>query len=138
MGLILIYLDTCIAIYLVEEHPAYHAQIETALRGCKLSSSISPLVEMECLVLPIKKQRDDLIAKFDQFFAAQRRLPMPPEVYRLAAGLRARHSLKTPDALHLAIAQYHNCSELWTNDNRLDSAAGSLAINVLSQKPNIA
>lgn len=132
----MIYLDTCIAIYLVEEHPAYHAQIETALRGDKLISSISPLVEMECLVLPIKKQRDDLIAKFDQFFAAHRRLSMPSEVYRRAAELRARHSLKTPDALHLATAQYHDCTALWTNDNRLNIAAGSLAVNVLTQKPN--
>jgi len=98
--LILIYLDTCIAIYLVEEHPAYHAPIETALRAGKLISSISPLVEMECLVLPIKRQRDDLIAKFDQFFATHRRLSMPDEVYRCAAELRARHGLKTPDALH--------------------------------------
>lgn len=134
----MIYLDTCIAIYLVEEHPAYHAQIETALRAGKLISSISPLVEMECLVLPIKTQRDDLIAKFDQFFAAHRRLSMPAEVYRRAAELRARHSLKTPDALHLATAQYHGCAALWTNDNRLNNAAGSLAINILAQKPNIA
>lgn len=133
----MIYLDTCIAIYLVEEHPAYHAQIETALRGSKLISSLSPLVEMECLVLPIKKQRDDLIAKFDQFFSAQRRLSMPPEVYRRAAELRARHGLKSPDALHLATAQYHNCTALWTNDNRLNNAAGSLAVNMLSQEPSI-
>ena len=133
----MIYLDTCIAIYLVEEHPAYHAQIEAALRAGKLISSISPLVEMESLVLPIKTQRDDLIAKFDQFFAAHRRLPMPAEVYRRAAELRARHSLKTPDALHLATAQYHGCAALWTNDNRLNNAAGSLAIKVLSRDPNI-
>jgi len=133
-----IYLDACIAIYLVEEHPAYHAPIETALRAGKLFSSISPLVEMECLVLPIKTQRDDLIAKFDQFFAAHRRLSMPSEVYRRAAELRARHSLKTPDALHLATAQYHGCTALWTNDNRLNNAAGSLAVNILTQKPNIA
>ena len=93
---------------------------------------------MECLVLPIKKQRDDLIAKFDQFFAAQRRLSMPSEIYRRAAKLRARHNLKTPDALHLATAQYHGCTAFWTNDNRLNNAAGSLAVNVLTQKPNIA
>lgn len=133
----MIYLDTCIAIYLVEEHPAYHTRIETALRGGNLFSSISPLVEMECLVLPIKKQRDDLIIKFNQFFAAQRRLSMPPEVYRRAAELRARHSLKTPDALHLATAQHHGCTTLWTNDNRLNNAAGSLAVNVLIQGPAI-
>lgn len=134
----MIYFDTCIAIYLVEEHPVYHTQIEMALRGGKLIGSISPLVEMECLVLPIKRQRDDLIAKFDQFFVAHRRLSMPDKVYRYAAELRARHGLKTPDALHLATAQYHGCTAFWTNDNRLNNAAGSLAINVIIQKPTIA
>ena len=133
----MIYLDTCIAIYLVEEHPSYHAQLEAALRGGELISSISPLVEMECLVLPIKKQRDDLIAKFHQFFVAQRCLSMPEEVYRRAAELRARHNLKTPDALHLATAQYHNCTALWTNDDRLNNAAGSLAVNILARQLNI-
>jgi len=44
--LTVIYFDSCIAIYLVEEHPAYHMQIETALRGGKIIGSISPLVEM--------------------------------------------------------------------------------------------
>lgn len=129
----MIYLDTCIAIYLVEEHPVYLTQLEAALRGSKSISSISPLVEMECLVLPIKKQRDDLISKFANFFAAQRRLSMPDEVYRRAAELRARHNLKAPDALHLATAQYHGCTELWTNDNRLNNAAGSIAVNVISR-----
>jgi predicted nucleic acid-binding protein len=128
---------TCIAIYLVEEHPAYHTQIETALRGGKLISSISPPVEMECLVLPIKKQRNDLITKFHEFFAAQRRLTMPDEVYRRAADLRARHNLKTPDALHLATAQLHGCTAFWTNDNRLHNAAGSLAVNIFTQRPEI-
>jgi len=93
---------------------------------------------MECLVLPIKKQREDLIAKFCQFFAAHRRLSMPDEVYRRAAELRAHYNLKTPDALHLATAKHYSCTEFWTNDNRLNNAAGSLAVNVLAQKPNIA
>jgi predicted nucleic acid-binding protein len=32
--------------------------------------------------------------------------------------------LKTPDALHLAIAIHANCSEFWTNDKKLVKAAG--------------
>ncbi len=57
---------------------------------------------------------------------------MESEVFRNAAQLRADfNSLKTPDALHLAIALHHNCDEFWTNDNRLSSVAPSLVKNVL-------
>lgn len=48
-----------------------------------------------------------------------------------ALGLRAQHGLKTPDALHLATALHHGCTEIWTNDDRLKAAAGALAVNVL-------
>jgi predicted nucleic acid-binding protein len=42
-----------------------------------------------------------------------------------------QHGLTTPDALHLATALQHGCTELWTNDNRLLAAAGAMARNVL-------
>jgi predicted nucleic acid-binding protein len=127
-----IYFDACIAIYLVEEHPIYCAPIEEALSAKAGIVCYSPLVVLESLVLPIQKQRDDLIRKFRIFFAANQRLAMPDEVFELAANYRAKHRLKTPDALHLAAARYHGCAELWTNDDRLNGAAGATAVNVLA------
>ena len=62
-------------------------------------------------------------------------LDMPEQVYLLAAALHARFSLKTPDALHLATAQFHGCQALWTNDDRLASAACGLAVNMLHPPP---
>jgi uncharacterized protein len=58
-------------------------------------------------------------------------VPMPEPVYLQAAELRARFGVKTPDALHLACAQYHRCEALWTNDDRLSQASFGLAHNVL-------
>ncbi|WP_279308295.1 MULTISPECIES: type II toxin-antitoxin system VapC family toxin [Cyanophyceae] len=53
-------------------------------------------------------------------------------MHRHAAELRSRHGLKTPDALHLAVAHHYDCTELWTNDDRLAIAAASKAINLFS------
>jgi len=50
----------------------------------------------------------------------------------LATELRARHRLRTPDALHLATALSHGCQSLITNDRRLSQAAGDLAIRSLT------
>lgn len=51
-------------------------------------------------------------------------------VYRDAARIRADYGIKTPDALHLATARHHDCTELWTNDDRLAREADGLAVNI--------
>ena len=127
-----IFFDSCVAIYLVEEHPEYVERIRARLVGSRARITYSPLVEMECMVLPIRQQRLELAARFHDFFALSHRLALSDAVYEKATELRARHGLKTPDALHLATALHYGCDELWTNDARLSNVAGSLAINVLA------
>lgn len=133
LNLPLVYLDTCTVIYFVEEHPIFGPAVSQALESLPTPQiGISPLVEMECLVVPLRSQNAALLNRYKQFFEQCVCFEMPPEVYQRAAELRALHSLKTPDALHLATAQYHGCTALWTNDNRLNSSAGSLAVNILT------
>ena len=126
-----VYLDSCIAIYLVEEHSTYCAHIEEALANLNGIICYSPLTELECLVLPLRLKRDDLVEKFGRFFELNVQLTMPDSVYREAARLRAEFGLKSPDALHLATARFHDCSELWTNDDRLKGVADGVAVNVV-------
>ncbi len=126
-----VYLDSCTAIYLVEEHPAYCAAIENALAQLNGIVSFSPLTELECLVLPLRLERKDLLDKFNRFFSLNLKLEMPDTVYREAARLRAEFGIKTPDALHLSTALHHDCTELWTNDDRLASVAGGMAVNII-------
>jgi predicted nucleic acid-binding protein len=126
-----IYLDSCIAIYLVEEHPAYAAAIEDKLAESDGMVCYSPLTELECLVLPLRLKRNDLLDKFSRFFSLNLKLEMPEAVYQEATRLRADFGIKTPDALHLATARFHGCTEFWTNDGRLAGVANSMAVDVV-------
>lgn len=127
-----IYFDACIAIYLIEEHPIYAPIIEARLRDSGARLAYSPLVEMECLVLPLRQKNIELTSRFKRFFELNRRLPITDMVFQIATDLRVKHGLKTPDALHLATTQHHGCGQFWTNDDRLNKAAGVMAVNVLS------
>ena len=126
------YLDACIVIYAVEDDgPRGNAFRQRLADARDTEFAISPLVTMECIVGPL---RNDNLTLHDHYLRALdnfRRLDLGEGQFMRAAQLRARHGLRTPDALHLAVAQLAGCDELWTNDNRLAAAAGGLAVNVL-------
>ena len=130
----LIYLDSCLVIYLTERHVRWGHRISDALlRASGVDFAISPLVKCECLVGPIK--RGDLVLQqsYSELFSQFVALDMPEAAYLQAAELRARFGLKTPDALHLACAQHHRCDELWTNDERLSRISHGMARNALRE-----
>jgi predicted nucleic acid-binding protein len=129
-----IYLDACLVIYLAEAHPRWGETIAAAIEAADARFSISPLVKCECLVGPMKRGDPVLQRAYTELFDQFISLPMPEPVYLLAAELRARFGLKTPDALHLACAQYHRCDALWTNDDRLAQASHGLAVNALQHQ----
>lgn len=129
----MIYLDSCLAIYLVEETAPLPPSWKTFLR--KNSTEIfciSPLTELECLIIPLRLQNHLTITKFENWFRTVENLPIEDKVFRDAARIRADfNNLKTPDALHLATALHYNCNEFWTNDNRLNSVAPNIVKNIL-------
>lgn len=127
----LIYLDACLVIYLAEGHPAWGEAVASAMaQAGEARFAISPLVKCECLVGPMKRGDPVLQRTYEELFELFVPLAMPEPVYLQAAQLRARFGLKTPDALHLACAQHHRCSALWTNDERLSQVSHGLACNI--------
>jgi len=129
----LIYLDACLLIYLTERHVHWGGLIADAMtRAPNARFGISPLVKCECLVGPIRRGDPVLERAYNELFGVFASLAMPESVHLQAAQLRARFTLRTPDALHLACAQHHRCEALWTNDNRLAQASHGLARNVLN------
>jgi predicted nucleic acid-binding protein len=124
-----VYVDSCIVIYLTDPGSPLHdqtsrAMIDLALQGDILLSS--ELVRLECRTHPLKHGEMELLAELDRFFSRSIHAwcPFVRPVFNLATELRARHGLKTPDSLHLAAALHMNCDAFWTNDRRLQRAAG--------------
>lgn len=128
----LIYLDSCLVIYLVEHNPKWSDRVRARMgaeRGGDFA--MSPLVAMECLVQPFRNADLALERSFRAAFAKLAMLEIGAQTFEDASRLRAAFGLKTPDALHLACAQYHRCSALWTNDQRF-GAAGSDLVHTLT------
>lgn len=129
----LIYLDACLLIYVIEEHPQWADAVRSAMaRENAQAFAISPLVKLECLVKPMRTGDIALQRRYEAGLAQLQLLELSDTVFMQAAQLRARFGLKTPDALHLACAQHHGCSSLWTNDDRLAVAAYGLSRNLLT------
>ena len=93
---------------------------------------MSPLVTLECLVKPLRLGDHALEKRYEAALREFVQSPLPEPVFVSAARLRARFNPKTPDAIHLACAQAHECEQLWTNDNRLAQSANGLAVNVFA------
>jgi predicted nucleic acid-binding protein len=129
----LIYLDSCLLIYAIENDPLYGSAVRERLAAVPdATMALSPLVKLECLVGPMRSGNLQLQQHYEAALAHLTVLPMPEPVFLLGAQIRAHFGLKTPDALHLATAQFHNCEALWTHDSRLASAGHGLAINILA------
>lgn len=127
------YVDACLLIYWIERAgPLAEAATRWVLAQQEVSLCVSPLTRLEVLVKPMRSGNRVLVAAYNAVLAQQEWLPMTDEVFACALELRVQHGLRTPDSLHLAAAQCHGCTELWTNEDRLLSAAGSLAVNVLA------
>jgi len=141
MNVLPVYFDSCLVIYLVEEHPTFAPLVETRLasqtQAANVVIQVSALTEMECLVMPLRNRNQPLLDKFRQWFEKVEVLPVEREIFRRASQLRADFAgLKTPDAIHLAAALHHGCDEFWTNDNRLNHIAPNLVTDILSPIPS--
>jgi uncharacterized protein len=124
----LIYLDSCIVIYLVESHPLWAEVIQKRMAQEQPDAfAISPLVKLECLVKPLQTGDVVLQKRYESVFEQLNLLLLGDDVFLQAAQLRSRFGLKTPDALHLACAQANECRSIWTNDDRLARASHGLA-----------
>ncbi len=114
-------LDSCIFIYQWEANPRYSPLSDCIFASLEKSdfAAVSSTVTMaELLVHAFERD----IAKANDLFLLLSTYPnlewaSPSlEIAALAAKLRAKHRLRTPDALQAATAVHNNATALLTND----------------------
>ncbi|MBI5641236.1 MAG: type II toxin-antitoxin system VapC family toxin [Nitrospirae bacterium] len=117
-----VYLDTSIFIYFVEQHPRYHklcSSIFEDIEASRIKAVTSTLTLLEILVQPYKLKKEELVLKFYSLLVTYPHLSwidMNLAVADRAAGLRAKYGLKTPDAIQIASALSHGAGAFICND----------------------
>lgn len=132
------FFDDSALIYLIEgkEPFAGKARNELAAAARKypgLGAGVSRLTWLECRVGPMKANDHAVLAAFDAFFARPDLIwvELTREVVELAAAIRARDGLRTPDALQAASCLQLGTSHLFlTGDVTFKRVAG-LNVKVL-------
>lgn len=119
-------LDTSIFIYALEAHPKYAGladQVFEWLEEPGHGAVTSTITMTELLVQPYREEAEGRVNAFYGLLSTYPNLTwIPPdlEVADLAARLRARYRLRTPDALQAATALRSGATGLVTNDPAFD------------------
>lgn len=123
-------IDTSIFIYFIERHPTFHSEIAPLFQSADAGTRelvTSSLTLAELLVVPYRTGDRRLAERYEQLLTRSRGVTMVDlnrDHLKAAAHLRATSSVRTPDALQLAVALTSRCSAFVTNDRRLPSVAG--------------
>lgn len=124
-----IYLDASVTIYFVERIEPHFTRLKALMidpKGApRIICSINELLLMEVRVKPLRDGHHALLSRFESYFEifANQSVAVDKTVFELATRLRVQHNIKTPDALHLALAIHAGCDQFWTTDDRLANAA---------------
>ncbi len=124
-------------IYYFEDNEIYADRLEeifTRIQDGKLKANMSVLSILELLVRPKKEGNIFLENRYKlalMNYPNLKIINVSVEVSDIAAGLRAVHRIKTPDAIILATALYIKVDGFVTNDTRLKSVCESEGIALI-------
>lgn len=128
----MLYIDTNILIYLLEDHGQRSQQVATALK--RFSKQAHPFVTSVLTITEFLAGTEctdsDILYKIPNLGFH----PLDTVVAEQAARLQRQHDLRIGDALHLATAQTLHASRLFTNDKQLTKiASGILPVVTLDE-----
>lgn len=118
-------IDTAPFIYFIEKHPKYlnllHSLFIEVDAG-NIDAITSTVTLLEVLVLPIKTNNLVLVEKYRDILLYSKGLTtfeILHEVSELSAKLRAKYTIKTPDAIQIATGILYGANQFLTNDPNL-------------------
>ena len=130
------FFDASALIYLIESREPFASKVRKELAAITtkfpdLATALSRLSWLECRVRPMKSNDSATLLAFDNFFARPdvRWLELTRDVVELAAVIRVKHGLRTPDALQAA-----SCLQLGKNHLFLSGDAAFSRVNGLNVK----
>jgi predicted nucleic acid-binding protein len=115
-------LDTSVFIFEVEAHPKYIELTHSIFQWLKSPAGMgvtSTITMLEILVHPYRDSDDDLVDNFYALLSTYPHLTWAEttlEIADNAARLRAKHGLRTPDAIQAATAMAHAATGFISND----------------------
>jgi predicted nucleic acid-binding protein len=117
-------IDTSVWIYHFEPHAEFGAsatQIIESLEEGEFRGVASELTLLELMVRPLQLGRQDAADDYEtllSYFPNLELIPIGRQILLDAAGLRARHRLRTPDAIQLATGLQAGATLAITNDGK--------------------
>jgi predicted nucleic acid-binding protein len=133
-----IFLDTAPVIYFIEKNPSFASRVQPIfekLDNGGLTAVVSPITLAECLVLPYKLGKPDMVQWFTDLLVNSQTVSffsVDEITAAKAAELRARYNLTLTDAFQIAVAIQAGCDAFLTNDIDLKRVA-EIAILVISE-----
>jgi len=106
---LIVFLDANALIYLIEGAEPFAGRVRARLAGVEREFpgarlALSRLSWLECRIRPMRGNEQSVLAAYDAFFARPDLIwvELGKDVVELATAIRARHGLRTPDALQAA------------------------------------
>ena len=133
------FFDASALIYLIEGKEPFGSRVRETLAAADrqhpgLGAAVSRLTWLECRVGPMKADHRALLAAYDAFFAQPdlEWVELSKNVVELAAVIRVRHGLRTPDALQAASCLQFAADHLFLTDDTAFERVAGLNVQVLT------
>ena len=132
------FFDAGALIYLIEGREPFAGKVRKELAAVArkypdLGAAVSRLTWLECRVGPMKANDSATLALYDAFFARPDLacVELTRDVVELAAAIRAKRGLRTPDALQAASCLQLSADHVFLSGDSAFKRVGGLNVRVL-------